>query len=399
MASLAGQRLMVLGAGVFQASGIRKAAAAGCHVITVDNVPGNPGHAFGHEFVNCSTTDRDGVLHAARTRAIDGICTFSSDVAIPAVAHACEQLQLSGPSLHAAQTMAFKHRFRAFARDAGLPHPRFVAGNSLEELLPQLSSLRWPAMVKPVDTSGSRGVARVESPGDPALPGLFERARQFSPSGTVCIEEFVAGTEVGGDAILVDGRIGFGAITQKYLDGVTVTGHRLPAAIGTPLQQAVFRQLESVCAALGYTHGPLNFDAMVDGEAVTVLEMSARNGGNGIASVIARATGVDVEDATIRLALGQAPDLAAQQQRGAASLVFGSPRAGRIGQLRDEPELRERVPELLDVHFAKRRGDAVAPFEHNGNLVGFAVFDCTDAADYSRIKESIHVALDLAVLS
>jgi len=49
------------------------------------------------------------------------------------------------------------------------------------------------------------------------------------------------------------------------------------------------------------------------------------------------------------------------------------------------------------VHYAKQKGDYIEPFEHNGNLIGFALFDCSDAADYERVTERISDALDLAI--
>ena len=130
-----------------------------------------------------------------------------------------------------------------------------------------------------------------------------------------------------------------------------------------------------------------------------MLEMSARNGGNGIPAVIERATDVDVERAAIQLALGEVPDLPAhaETKRGAGSFVFGCPTGGRLERICAPAELRHRVPQVFEVHFAKRRGDRVEPFEHNGNLIGFALFDCLDAADYDRLTERISDALDIAV--
>jgi len=79
------KRLLVLGAGLFQLSGIRKAVKRGYEVITLDNNPSNIGHNYSHRSINCSTTDRDRVLRHAERLRVDGICTFSSDAAIPSL--------------------------------------------------------------------------------------------------------------------------------------------------------------------------------------------------------------------------------------------------------------------------------------------------------------------------
>ena len=109
--------------------------------------------------------------------------------------------------------------------------------------------------------------------------------------------------------------------------------------------------------------------------------MSARNGGNGIPAVIKRATGVDVEEITIRLAIGETCQLPGsetpmQVQRGAASWVFGSRSGGILRAISDFAQVKAVVPELFELNLAVAVGTPVEPFEHNGNLIGYAVFDC-----------------------
>lgn len=399
MAVFRDKRLMILGAGPFQLPAIKKAAELGCHVVTVDNVPGNVGHAFAHQTVNVSTVDKDGVLRAARDLRIDGICTFSSDVAIPTVAYVCEHLGLPGARPQAADTMATKSLFRRFLKKNGFQCPDFVSGDSLQDVAVCLDNLCPPLVVKPVDASGSRGVTRLDTLEYGEFQKAFQKAQGFSRSHTVCVETFVEGTEVGGDAILVEGRVGFIAITHKHMAGFVVTGHSLPTNIPPDAQARLIAHIEELCSALDYRSGPLNFDAIVSTDKVTMLEMSARNGGNGIPAVIERATDVDVEKATIYLALGEKPPLplTAMIKRGAGSFVFGSPAAGLLESVCPADELQRTIPELFYVFMTKKIGDRIEAFEHNGNLIGFALFDCADAKDYERITERISHALNLTV--
>jgi biotin carboxylase len=390
---------MVLGAGPFQTPAIRKAASLGCQVITVDYLPDNIGHRFGHQSINCSTVDREGVLAVARELHIDGICTFSSDVAVSTVAHVSAALGLPGISPAVAATMTAKHWFRAFLKSAGFACPDFLSASRFAELGADLHRLRPPVVCKPVDASGSRGITKLDDLEPAAVEQAFLRAQRCSRTSTVCVESFVPGTEVGGDALLVDGNMVFAAITCKHMDGFVVRGHSLPAALSSRDQARVSAHLEEVCAALGYRSGPLNFDVIVGPDAVTILEMSGRNGGNGIAGVIERATGFDVETGAIHLALGERPHLPARMEecRGAGSLVFGSPTGGTLVHLCSAAELRNRVPEVFAVTLVKQPGDRVEPFEHNGNLVGFVLFDCPHADEYERLTEKIHATLALHV--
>jgi biotin carboxylase len=202
-----GKRLMILGAGPFQAPAIRKAVELGCYVITVDYIPRNVGNLYGHQYVNCSTTDKESVLRAAIDLNIDGICTFSSDVAVPTVSYVSEKLGLPGASSSVAETMATKHRFRKFLKDARISCPRFISGDVFASIAAEIHHLRPPILFKPVDTSGSRGLTRIDQIELQSCKAAFLKAQDFSRSQTVCVEEFVPGVEVGGDAILIDGLL------------------------------------------------------------------------------------------------------------------------------------------------------------------------------------------------
>jgi hypothetical protein len=132
--------------------------------------------------------------------------------------------------------------------------------------------------------------------------------------------------------------------------------------------------------------------------------MSARTGGNGIPLVIKRATGVDVENAAIRCALGEPPLVPRKQCgneeilfRGAGSLVFGSRIGGVLKNACSIEDVRFRVPEVLELHLSISPGRSVEPFEHNGNAIGFAVFDCESTARYAEIGAGILDALRIEI--
>ena len=397
---MADKTIMLLGAGPFQVPGIKKARALGYRVITVDYLPDNPGHRYSDGYVNCSTADRQCVLQAAREFGVDGVCTFSSDVAVPTVGYVCDQLGLPGVSQHAAEIMATKHRFRGFLRDIGMSYPRFVSGARFDDLLGAFDELRFPVIVKPVDSSGSRGVSQVQKKGVAALRSAFEYSQHYSCSKTVCVEELIEGTEVGGDGILGNGRIEFIAITRKHMQGFVVMGHQLPTGISPKDQQRVVSTLEQCCQALGYLDGPLNFDIMVGPRSVTINEMSARNGGNGIPQVINRGTGVDVEVQSLWLAMGEAVNVGACSNpiRGCGSYVFGSPASGTLKSMASAESVIAKIPEVFDVSYALQAGDAVAKFENNSEMIGYALFDCPRAEDYVSITTSLEKALRIDVV-
>ena len=392
---------MILGAGPSQLPAIRKAVDLGFYVITVGYLPENVGHKFSHQYVNCSTIDKAGVLRAAAELDIDGIVTFASDVATPTVGFVAEQLGLPGGSASAAEIMSNKARFRVHQQEYGLNSPGFVIGQHLQDIEEQMATLSPPLMFKPVDTSGSRGVSRVDQIDHERCAAAFEHAQRYSRSKTVCVEEFLDGIEVGGDGFLVDGRLELAVITHKYKRGYVVTGHSLPTNISAEDQERVYAELVANCCAVGYTDGPFNFDVMVSPERVTVLEMSPRLGGNGIPMIIKRATGVDLIAATIRFALGEEVRFLERPKvvRSCGSWVFGSDRAGLIEGIAAKGEVKAAVPEVFDYFVHYQIGDAVPEFVHSANSLGYALFDCSPQSSYRGIVNRLQRALRLKVAS
>lgn len=391
------KRIMILGAGHFQLPAIKKAVESGYEVITVDYLPDNIGHRYSHRYVNCSTTDEPGVLRAAEELEVDGICTFSSDVAVATVGYVSERLSLPGLSYRQAIQLTRKSEFRQFLRQSQLPSPHFVCGESFDGLVDTFSDFRFPVLCKPVDTSGSRGVTRVDEPDPILLRRAFNDAKAFSRSGAVCIEEFIKGIEVGGDAFLLDGRIIFIAITNKFLHGFVVSGHSLPSVLSDAERERVVKAVQDCCDAAGYTDGPLNFDVMLSDRETYLLEVSPRNGGNGIPTIIKYATGLDIERATLHFSASDrnAVTIPPNPGRSAGSFVFGSPAGGRITSLLDEQQMYQETPELLHLFYNHTEGDVVEPFIHSGNMVGYCVFRLTNPGEYCQVKERIKKALSL----
>ena len=393
------KRLMFLGAGPSQMPGIRTAVKLGLHVITVDYLPENPGHRLSHEYVNCSTVDQDAVVRAAAKARVDGVMTFASDVATGAVAATAQALQLPGGNLEAAKTMSNKASFRRFQEQNGLRHPRFVVAADAAAMQDGIRKLQPPFVFKPVDTSGSRGVSVVSDPSSATVQAAFAKARSFSRSETVCVEEFVAGIEVGGDGFMSAGRLHC-MPTHKHKQGLIPAGHSLPANISGEDIGQVRAELEATCQALGYTHGPLNFDVVVAPAGMTVLEMSPRLGGNGIPAVIARATGTDLTEAAVRFAVGEFPEFPAEfrVRRACGSLVLGSDRGGILRGFTAPTELTEEVPQVFEAVVFPQPGAAVKPFRHSGNSFGYVLFDCPESAGgYETLAARVRQAIRLDI--
>ena len=402
-------RIMILGAGVYQAPYIKRAQAMGMETVVV-SIPGDyPGIPLADHYIELNTTDTEGVLKAAEEWGVSAICTGGTDVCVPTLGHVAKALSLPGVSPEAAVTISTKSRFRHFLRDNHLPCPRFCCSQTFDSIRDELAAWDPPIVFKPDDSSGSRGVGILDAWDPVSAKEHFEYAKCYSRSGIVCVESFLEGIEVGGDGFMWNGRLVFYAVTHKHMEGLLVRGHSLPTNVTPDQERQVGGVIEQTCVALGYLNGPVNYDAMVNtvcqtatncGEEVFVLEMGARSGGNGIVDLIELGTGVDLCTAVIEYATGREVSLDSGKTRtGYGTVVFGSPVAGTLRGLADIDALRLSVPEVCRLQLAASIGSRVKPLIHNANLLGYVVFACALPQEYDRISKAVLSALDLKVES
>lgn len=394
------KHILILGAGIYQVPLIRRAVDSGYNVTVASYGDNYPGMKIAHNTWKVDTRDRETLLNLAKKNKIDAVITTGTDVAIPTVGYICDHLGLPGVSFRSAEIMANKHLFRDFLRKKQLPHPNYVVGEEFIDVKDKLKSLKLPIIFKPVDTSGSRGLGVIKKYNSVNAYEKFKYAKGFSRSGLVCAEEFIDGIEVGGDGILHDSQFIFISITHKHCKDFVVTGHSLPTNISAKDQERVRYALEKCCGAIAYKRGPLNFDVMVTSEQIIILEMSARNGGNGIPAVIKRATGIDVEEATLQMAMGkQEMHIGSNlKKRSCGSLIFGSEYPGIFHGVTNIESLQTKIPEVFDMVVAIEKGQKIKRFNHNGNMIGYILFDCPEPTGYEEIAGCIRSSICLKIL-
>ena len=153
------KKLLLLGGSRFLLPVIREAKALGCHTITCDYLPNNIAHRYSDEYHNVSITDLEATLQLARDLKVDGVMSFACDPGVVTAAYVAEQLGLPnvGP-YESVCTLQDKGKFRAFLRDNGFNVPGSRSFDSIDTALEQAESFRYPLIVKPVDSAGSKGV-------------------------------------------------------------------------------------------------------------------------------------------------------------------------------------------------------------------------------------------------
>ena len=199
------KKILILGGTYFQIPAIRYAKSKGYYVVTCDYLPNNPGHKLADEYYNISTTDKEKVLDLASSLHVDGILCFASDPAAPTSAYVSEKLGLPGNSFDKICLFGEKHLWRQFLRENGFNVPKAKSYFDIQEV--DVDDWEYPVMVKPVDSSGSKGISKVVD--KDGLTDAFHFALSYSRLKIVLIEEFIekVGPQIGGDGFFGTSRL------------------------------------------------------------------------------------------------------------------------------------------------------------------------------------------------
>lgn len=304
------KRIVLLGAMQMHLPLIRRAAERDIDIVTVDYTVDNPGHKLAQKAYFDSTTDLEAVERIAREEKADGIMTFNSDPAAYSAACVAERLELPGSGREAVAVMSAKDSFRKFLGEHGFNVPKFRSYRSYEEAEKEMDSFSFPVMLKPVDSSGSKGVVRIGSATE--IKDAFENALDFSRCKRVIIEEFIEadGPQLHGDGFVADGELKFLCLGDHHFD--SAINNLVPISTTFPSRHSaeeiekVRNEVARFIKEVGFRQGGINIEARIskkDGKPY-LIEVGPRNGGNFTPVVIGKATGFDFVDAALDAALG-----------------------------------------------------------------------------------------------
>lgn len=398
------RKLLMLGGADIQVTAIQRARELGYHVITCDYLPGNPGHRWADEYHEVSTTDLEGVLAIARRCGIHGISAYASDPAAVTAAYVCQQLGLPGDPFDGVKVIQDKIGFRQVQAELGIPAPAACEAISGEQIAATVRSWRHGGIVKPVDTSGSKGVHRAPSDITPAAAqALLDDALSFSRAKRVILEEYLPrkSRQMTGDALIVDGTVRFWCFGDVHfndqVNGLVPRGVSIPGTVDTALVKEAMAGVQRVVDHLHLRQGVYNIDLFVDDlDRPIVVDIGARNGGNMLNTLYQCRTGVDLMTLSLQLAMGEPVTWSEVQDphRFIGHCVVHSPVAGKLKSIR----LSDRVePYVFYRSFNVAPGDHVGRFINSGHRLGLLLMEFPSMEEMQEIYAHIyeHVVLDV----
>jgi biotin carboxylase len=183
---------------------------------------------------------------------------------------------------------------RRFA-ELGVAQPSFAAVRGLQDARAGVETVGVPAVLKPADSQGPRGIFRLSSVED--VDAHLHATLAESPGGEAIVESFHDGQELNAVAVVQRGEAKLVLLCDEHVYPTTLFGDTLALAESTVV---------AAVHGLGIERGVafIHLVATDDG-TVLVLDVAAGIPDDEIAELARHAIGIDLVEIALRQALGE----------------------------------------------------------------------------------------------
>lgn len=367
------KKIMVLGAGIYQVPLIKTARRMGIYTIAV-SIPGNyPGFSIADKVYYEDTTNYGKILELARKEQIDGIVTAGTDVAVITIGKVCDELGLCGLSFDAAQIAANKFLMKKKYEEYGVRTAKFrEIPLDAADISERVSALSFPLIFKSIDSSGSRGIVRVDSEAE--FADALATVKSSTRSDRFIVEEFIEGEEFGAQAFITHGELAFIIPHGDYVfhadTGVPI-GHFAPYGLAPEIIEDAKEQLAKAAKAMGLDNCAINADFILKDGQTYVLELGGRSGATCLAELVSIYYGFDYYEKIILAALGEnvSFDCDGPKTPNASMLL----RSEKDGVIQSQTDDNPRHPGIYEIQFDYKPGDAVHAFRVGPHRIGHVI--------------------------
>jgi len=393
------KKILLLGGSYGQLPAIEEAKRRGLYTILCDYLPDNPGRSLVDKFYEISTTDKKTVLEIAVKHQVDAVLAYASDPAAATQAYVSNKLGLSGNTERSIHLLSNKNAFRKFQKENNFKTPEFQTFSKDQFTDLDTLSLDFPVVVKPVDSSDTKGVYTLDNAIE--LKEKAEIALSFSKVKKIIVEKYI-NAETGdlhGDGFFMDGEMIFCMLGDRIFNAASnplkpvadLSPSRLPVSVLSRVEKDV----AAVVHRSGFKNGPVNIEAKVDKAGnVYVMEIGPRSGGLLNPQYIQYCCGANTLKATFDLLLNNSVELSEKKALPTVKYILHSNRYGFF----DSFDLNKNLlPFVVEKQIFVQPGDKVKPFSEAGSSIGVLIMKFPDFTVVDRYLGTLYETVQASI--
>lgn len=297
--------ILVLGAGALQVPLIETIQSRGYNPVVVSLHDDEPGMQMVTDKVVGDFCDEKASLGWAKQYNAIAVVTDQTDLPVRTIAYVNDALGYKSVGYKTACLFTDKFLMREKCKEIGVKTIAYELVSSLKEAKEFFVTLNRPAILKPINNQGSKGVYKVSNIEE--LEEKYQEANRYSRGESILIEEFISGEELVIEAVALDGQVeNLVCGDTHYFDVKDAFAARERVFPSRQPDEIVNKALElnkKIVKGFGLNRGLTHGEYIIDGEDVYLIEIAARGGGVYISSdIIPLMTGFKTTDFIVDIA-------------------------------------------------------------------------------------------------
>ncbi|MFZ7131693.1 MAG: ATP-grasp domain-containing protein [Eubacteriales bacterium] len=383
-------RLLILGGGNNQINGIIRAVEKGHEVVLTDYYTDAPGRAFAGINEVISTFDVEGNIKVAEKYAVDGVMTMGTDQPVYTVAKVAHALGLPKfLDVDTAKAVTNKKTMKSIFIKHGIPTARYTLINKDYSVIDNLG-LKYPVVLKPVDSQGQRGVYKLE--GAEEIQVNLLNTLSFSREEEALVEEFYHGDEITVSCWVEGGHPHILTITDRetfhYNQHIGICyAHTFPSKYLQCEYKRINELMMDITKAFHIPKGPLYVQLLVGKDGIIVNEVACRIGGAYEDIFIPYLTGFDILNKVIAYSIGERMECGLKEysvlhnlKKISVQLFFAG--AGKVKDYTSVKNLM-KLPGMISAGYNISKGDYIGTIKDATARAGYMVITGKDEMELS----------------
>ena len=393
--------LVAVTAGRWQRHGIQEAKSVGLKIIALDEDPNAEGFQDADISISLVFSDFENVVRILNGlgKNIRGAVSFCSEVGMLLAAHLREVFGLPGINTELCKRLTDKSIQRRIWNEKGVPGPLWKVYSDPKEVLSEIKTFGFPVIIKPTDSSGSRGVTKIENSHD-NINDAVSNAFKFSKSGEVLLESYMEGPEFTVEVFADKGKIYVLAVTEKKkVEGTRGTVAYELATSQRPQEiiDQIANTVISAFLALSYCDGPGHAEIILQKNGyIGLVEVAGRGGGFLVYDrFIPKVSGVNIARLTALQAVGIPVGLI-QKKENAGVLRFFPSRKGTLRSINgfEMANRIEGVEAFPFVQIGEHFHSAIA----DGDRLGYILSCASKPSEAQKLADEAELLISFEII-
>jgi len=361
-----GKKLLVIGGASQHVKVVEAAQRLGATVYVVDYLEDSLAKRMADKSYVIDVYAVDKIVELCKEEKIDGAIVTSLEACVLPYYKVCKAMGYPCfGNEEQYRILTNKHLFKECCAKYGVDT---IPAYSVDDII-NSRNVEYPIFVKPVDSRGSRGQAICYNR-EEAIAAI-EYAKTESASGIILIEKYMKGYPdftaayliLNGEPILVRTGDRFEGDVGSGLENLCIASCSPSKFTGEYLEK-VHPNVVNMLKGMGLENAPVFFQGFIDGDTVRFYDPGLRFAGGEYERLMRHATGIDIMEILVRVALGEKPedvqiDNSICEMNGMCSIQLDPTlRPGKIAEIKGIDEIANN-PSVVFVSQRYFAGDVV----------------------------------------